>query len=85
MDDGTIMVTLPLERYEYLLETEVAYGILTDVMLSGAELNWNKTGLHFDDETISVVLEAIAPMLVKTRIAELKAEAEQKAAAKASK
>ena len=85
MADGTIMVTLPMERYEYLLETEAAYGILTDVMLSSATLNWNKTGLNFDDAQTSVLLEAIAPQAVKKRMAELKAEAEKKAAAEASK
>ena len=82
MADGTIMVTLPMERYEYLLETEAAYGILTDVMLSSATLNWNKTGLSFDDTQTSVLLEAIAPQAVKKRMDELKAAA---AAAEASK
>lgn len=77
-ENNTIMVSVPIKRYQELIENEVKLNLLTNTLLGTARLNYNKKGFVFSDDTIDVVLNAIYPYDHATLVARLQEEAAKK-------
>lgn len=75
----TIMVSVPIDRYEQLITTETQIKTLVKTMLITADLNWKKTGLCFDDEAIGNLIDVFYPGVLETRVTELQEEAIEEA------
>lgn len=76
-NENTIFINLASDRYTELLKTEVIYSTLVDALLGSADLNYSKKGLSFRDDTISTMLNIVAPDKTKNRLAELQAAKEE--------
>ena len=60
------------EKLMKIYEAAFKYTVLRDVLLNGADLNYRKEGLQFDDNSVSAVLKSIAPEFYEARLKALK-------------
>lgn len=67
-------VTVSLERYETLIETESKYLVLLELLIDTSALTWNND-LSFDSQTVRDLIKSLTPKAVSDRIAELRKKA----------
>ena len=65
-------VTVSLERYETLIETESKYWMLLELLIDTSELTWKNDDLSFDSQTVRDLVKNLTPKAVSDRIAELR-------------
>lgn len=68
-------VTISTIDYEELLLSSYKLDMLIEVLVDSARLNWNKTGLKYEEDQVNPILNLITPAYRKT-LKELKKEAE---------
>lgn len=62
------------DNREVLIRESEQLNIIVKTMISGARLDYRKTGLTFEDEVLDALLRSIAPVLYYEKIKELKSE-----------
>ena len=65
-------VTVSLERYETLIETESKYWVLLELLIDTSELTWKNDDLSFNSQTVRDLIKSLTPKAVSDRIAELR-------------
>ena len=65
-------VTVSLERYETLIETESKYWMLLELLIDTSELTWRNDDLSFGSQTVLDLVKILTPKAVSDRIAELR-------------
>lgn len=74
MENKELMVTIPLNLYNDLLEIKFKQDRLLinlEDIIDKSELNWRKNDLDFDAEKVRNFLKGIVPHLYKNRVKEL--------------
>lgn len=74
MDEKTNVVTIEVDEYDSLVETETKYEILTRSMLKSAQLAFDRKSLRFDDELICTLLKVMLDYLYDSKLEELQRE-----------
>lgn len=71
-------VEMLVEDFDGMIRSDTLYGILLDILWDGAQLNYSKDGLRFNDEAISLFLRTQFAGWYKNKIEELKKEEARK-------
>lgn len=74
---NTPTVTIELPEYRGLIHCVADFENLRKALYESAKLNYNSTGLRFDDEWISMILRVIDGDGYERKFAELKASEEE--------
>lgn len=71
-------VEMLVEDFDGMIRSDTLYGILLDILWDGAQLNYTKDGLRYNDEAISLFLRTQFSGWYKKKLEELKKEEERK-------
>ena len=77
MNENNNVVTIEVDQYDSLVETETKYKILTRSMLKSAQLAYDRKSLRFDDEIICTLLKVMLDYLYDSKLEELQREREE--------
>lgn len=74
MNENNNAVTIEVDQYDSLVETETKYEILTRSMLKSAQLAFDRKSLRFDDEIICTLLKVMLGYTYDSKLEELQCE-----------
>ena len=77
MEENTIMITMPLAKYDALIKTANQYSILLETLKAASDLNYRREGLTFDDQILDRLLMLFEPEGYRQRLQELQKREEQ--------
>lgn len=72
MEEKERTVEMLVDDFDGMIRSDTLYGILLDILWDGAQLNYSKDGLRFNDEAISLFLRTQFSGWYKNKINELK-------------
>lgn len=78
MEEKERTVEMLVEDFDGMIRSDTLYGILLDILWDGAQLNYSKDGLRFNDEAISLFLRTQFSGWYKNKLEELKKEEARK-------
>lgn len=73
----TIMVSVPLERYQQFITNERNLELFKRAIFDSSRLGYNKKELTFSDSTLNTILKVTDPESYEKRIKELQADKEE--------
>lgn len=73
----TIMVSVPLERYQQFITMEHNLELFKRAIFDSSRLGYNKHELSFSDSTLNTILKVTDPESYEKRIKELQADKEE--------
>ena len=74
MENKELMVTIPLNLYNDLLEIKFKHDLVLinlEEVIKNTDLSWNHEDLNFENESVRRFVKGIVPHLYKNRVKEL--------------